>query len=335
MAPEIFFIAPHPAEFTSGGNRYNTQLIGSLRLAGWKVRRFSPSDPRIKTISPGSLVVVDAIYRDPLLEGGFELPPHSRWAALIHYLPELDRLGAGAGPSWVSVFDLLLFPSEFLRTRFKDLYPGSLTPSFVLPPIIPIQIWPEAALKPGEIPKFVIVGNYLPVKGILEFLQQFVIALGQGISLPRFELAIYGSILDQSYWSACRNLADQFPALSKVILSKDIPRSRLLAVLSEATALVSPSSFESFGMAVAEAMALKRPVLALSRGNIPHLVSAYPAARLFDQMEELAMFLKEVIQEPCKAEDLYRSAKATPFEQRPFSPEQVIRQWEWIMDHFW
>ncbi|MBK7474648.1 MAG: glycosyltransferase [Haliscomenobacter sp.] len=83
-----------------------------------------------------------------------------------------------------------------------------------------------------------------------------------------------------------------------------------MAALSEATALVSPSSFESFGMAIAEAMALKRPVLALSEEMYPIWYPPYPAARLFDQMESLAMFPKELIQEPSKAKDI------TPPKQR-------------------
>lgn len=333
MTPEIFFIAPHPLAFTSGGNRYNTQLIGALRLSGWKVRRFSPTDPEIKKTPPGSLFVVDLIYRDALLEGGFELPPHSRWAALVHYLPELDRPGIYADPSWASLFDLLLFPSEFLRRRFGDLYPDSTAAAFVLPPILTNLFWPEAALEPATETKLVVAGNYLPVKGILEFLEQLAQVLDPG---PPFTIEVFGSILDKAYWRACQEVVEESPSLChRVILNAAISRSRLLATLSDASALVSPSSFESFGMAIAEAMCLKRPVLALSGGNVPYLVSSYPGAKLFDQMGTLAFCTKELIQNPSIAKEYYANVRKAPFDSRPFSPDQVIRQWDWIMDHFW
>lgn len=333
MAPEVFFIAPHPLDFTSGGNRYNAQLIGALRLSGWKVRRFSPSDPEIKKTPPGSLFVVDLIYRDVLLMGGFELPTHSRWAALVHYLPELDRPGIYADPSWVSLFDFLLFPSEFLRGRFRDLFPDSAVASFVLPPILTNPFWPEAALEPARETKLVIAGNYLPVKGTLEFLKQLALVLDPG--LP-FTIEVFGSLLDKTYWGACMDVVEESPSLRRrVNLSAAISRSRLLATLSDASALVSPSSFESFGMAIAEAMCLKRPVFALSRGNVPHLVSSYPGARLFDQMGALAFYAKEVIQNPAIAKEYYDKAQKAPFDSRLYSPEQVTRQWDWIMDHFW
>ncbi len=336
MMPEIYFIAPHPLAFTSGGNRYNSQLIGALRLAGWKVRRFGLFDPRIRKIPSGSLIVVDSIYRNALMEGNFELPPHSKWAGLIHYLPELDGEREGANESWASVFDLLLFPSDYLLKRFRSFFTSSSTPSFILPPIIPVRTWPVAALNSGGDPHLMIVANYLPVKGILELLQELATSFDQPAPLPGFRLSVYGSILDEAYWRACRDAVDSSPTLRhRTALNKDMPHFKLFAALSEASAVVSASAFESFGMAIAEAMALKRPVFALSRGNIPELVSGYPAARLFERIEELAACLDEAVRDPAIIEDLCQKAQTVPFDHRPFSSEHVVRQWEWIMDHFW
>ncbi|HXG34264.1 MAG TPA: glycosyltransferase family 4 protein, partial [Bryobacteraceae bacterium] len=69
-----------------------------------------------------------------------------------------------------------------------------------------------------------------------------------------------------------KQLAKKLHCADRVRFIGQVPRSRVLSLLSEIDILVHPSLREAFGLAVLEAMAAGRPVVCLDLGALPELV---------------------------------------------------------------
>lgn len=108
---------------------------------------------------------------------------------------------------------------------------------------------------------FIGVGNLLPAKGYDYLLRAFHAAFAKQENV-RLRLAGGGSEL-----GALRNLAEQLGIASKVEFLGVLDRTRLRQHFWSANAFVHPSHFESFGLAVAEAMATGLPVVSTACGG--------------------------------------------------------------------
>lgn len=327
----IHFICPDPEAFVSGGNLYNRRLLRVLRESGYQIRRWELKDFLQSKPRGGKLYLFDSIFLDQLrnMEDRKKLP--SRRAVLCHYLPGLEKMRQDGGAAfkerwcWLkSVFETAIVPSSFLREvliRQLDWEPSRVW-----------RIWPVLSI-PADIhrkisspPLLLIVANFLPVKGILPFLQQLEHAL-VAEPAPFFRLLVFGDqSLDKSYTQEVRHLVDDSRPLSqRVSLRKPVPAEDLFRYYRAASLLLSTSGFETFGMANAEALLSGLPVLGRRGGNTEYLLNKFDHGLITSSLEEMMEVLLQLLHRPQAFESLHRMAKQIPA-GHPFNGKQAVRR---------
>lgn len=305
----LHFVCPDPDRFISGGNLFNRRLMDRLRQQGWSVQQSEwPLPGHHSSICESVFYFFDSIDFPDLLSR--ELPRPS--ALLCHYLPGMEQAAtaASAPPAWrklATAFDLHLAPSALVRRLLIAKAAVSAQHILVLPPFFEAAE-PLVGVE-NDPPRILLVANLVPVKGILPFLQALQRSLADSKKAPAFELRIIGDRLDADYAAAVdRFLAASRELAGRVRLSRPIPNADLLELFRRSDLLVSSSYFESFGMAVYEALSMGLPVLALNRGNLPYLITDGINGLLFNSLERLSEELLEVMKQPYKRRHLRASA---------------------------
>lgn len=125
-------------------------------------------------------------------------------------------------------------------------------------------------------PHWLTIANLIPGKGILAALESLQHLLGQdgGSNLADFCWTIYGSHdVDPWYAERCRALVAADPSLGpRVEFVNEPAQGEPARLLHRCDLFISSSKMETYGMAVAEALALGKPVAAIATGNIPYLL---------------------------------------------------------------
>lgn len=166
--------------------------------------------------------------------------------------------------TWRRCVDLFAVPSEFAR---RKLAAGGL-------PAERLRVVPGAVADPGE-PRpcgrgAVYVGRLSPEKGLRELLEAWR-------ALDGYPLAIVGGGPEEP---ALRALA---AGVSGVRFLGPLPAERVAEALRRACFLVAPSrAYETFGMAVAEAMAHGRAAVVPAHGALAERVEAGRSGLVYD-----------------------------------------------------
>jgi phosphatidylglycerophosphate synthase len=131
-----------------------------------------------------------------------------------------------------------------------------------------------------------VVANLLRPKGVEKLLVCLRARLPADVSL---RLAIVGSLIaDPEYARACRALVESHEGLARsVVFLGARDHGDVLSEMGRSDALISASTTESYGMALAEARAAALPILALRGGNIGNLVQADAGGAVFDDVDAL------------------------------------------------
>ena len=299
----LHFVCPDPDEFVSGGNLYNRRLMAHLRQRQWTVIRSSWSSMKERPSSRGAaFYFYDSINFKALL--GRQLP---RPAAMIyHYLPGMEQV-AGKKASTVpvawkqlpAIFDLHLAPSILIRNLLVEQVGIDPQRVLVLSPLFePLPLPAPATSAP---PLLLMVANLLPVKGVLPFLAALQQLLDSRQKPPAFELRIVGEPLDPAYAAAVTEKISGHPEMAaRVRLLDPVPQAELLRWYQRSDLVVSAARFESFGMAVFEALSVGVPVLALARGNVPNLITDQVNGLLFNNLRALMEALLHLLEAPEK-----------------------------------
>ncbi len=118
------------------------------------------------------------------------------------------------------------------------------------------------------VPHFLFVGSYKPSKNIPNIIKAFNLFI-KSFNAP-YQLVLAGS----NYWgdSDIAKLIRDLDLGSKVKIAGFVPEDDLPKLYRGATAFVSPSFYEGFGMPFLEAMTCGVPVIASSCGSIPEIV---------------------------------------------------------------
>jgi glycosyltransferase involved in cell wall biosynthesis len=168
----------------------------------------------------------------------------------------------------------------------------------------------------------VFIGRMTEEKGVRLLMEAWDGYLARsGGAAMRLALAGSGPLEDEaSGWSSRRPSVDFFGFLSN---------ERCMALLSRARAAIVPSQWpETFGLAVAEAMASAVPPVASAHGSFPELISHGHDGMLFPpgDANALAAVLKQIADYPGWFDELGENALRT-YEQR-FHPAANVRQLE-------
>ncbi len=321
----IGFVCPDPASFVSGGNRYNERLMRALQLSGHTVQRISLEE-YIPVGMPGAtLLLFDSLYFAKLKKealGDTGIPK----GLIVHYLPGLEAAARGEKVDWgwlSGKFEFAVVPSRFVGELLVRHGAWPASSIWEVPPILQVE---KTMLTPDLPPQLLIVGNYLPVKGLLPFLETFERILAEKTEpIPSFQLTVAGTDdLDTEYTARCRTLVQQSGILkNRVQLLPAISSEELLDYYRRAALLLSPSSFETFGMAVAEALILGLPVLGLRRGNLSNLVNEPSNGLLFSDLEAMIKVILQLLTHPEHMLDLRERARSHPLENR-FTAERAV-----------
>jgi glycosyltransferase involved in cell wall biosynthesis len=119
---------------------------------------------------------------------------------------------------------------------------------------------------------------------------------------------------------------------SQVIMTGNVPHADALRHIAAGDLFVSPSSQEGFGLAIAEAMALGVPVVAVAVGAVPEVVEDGVSGLLVppDGPESLASAIARVLSDQDLRQRLQGAALGRV--QSHFTPAVVAERWEKYLD---
>ncbi|MBL4687445.1 MAG: glycosyltransferase family 4 protein [Nannocystaceae bacterium] len=280
------FVVPPLDGPTTGGTRFNAELIAALRRRGEAVQTSTSYR------DTPSLSWVDSLY----------LPEFPAWAArgsvglLTHYLPSLLTHGARPPSESLQPFEreslacarAFMTPSVYLADELTALGVDPNKIGVVEPGVSP-SARPAVRGIHGEVDheaplQAVLVANVTPGKGILELLDALVSLRG------RYVLRIIGSLeMDQPYVRRCHAVTAARDG--QVVFEGALPHAQCLTRVRESDLLVSASRMESYGMALAEARACGVPIVACEGGNVANLVMRSAGGCLTPDPQALAMAL--------------------------------------------
>lgn len=279
------WVAPDPVSFVSGGNRYNRQLADALHQAGDALSWVHvPED--LPSNAGAHLRIWDSLFWRSLRERVRAGVQHD--LLLAHYLhPECLH----GDTAWLGELPGIIVPGGALSDRLTRMgITGGkilvLEPGFESVPLA------DGPTRQGSL-RLLTVANLVPEKGLRPFLEAMRQLLPATQEIPTWTL--YGDDrLDPHY---ARGIVDilQDPVFQGrwQYLGRLDPR-RLWALYGQFDAMVSASPFESYGMAVREALQGGLPVFGLAGGHLPALVCEAGQGRLFEGPEDLAEFLAMV-----------------------------------------
>ena len=262
----IYFACPDPLSFLSGGNMLNAQIFRAFREAGRAYTRIDWQDIQHIAFTPKDFLFVDSFWINKLQ------PRDCRkiQAFKIFFTPllpsmldpdtdrkkELERLFC---------FDILLANSPFTGTWLDTFMSGKSR-------IETIQPWiKKTEIEPGsDRDRFILVANWQPVKQIHLFLQALAEAdLPEGLKIHFFG----DRKVNESYTMKCMEILKNYPGMNEhIILEGPVSHDLLESVYAGSKCLIDTSLFETYGMALAEALVNGLQVLALGRGNIINLI---------------------------------------------------------------
>jgi glycosyltransferase involved in cell wall biosynthesis len=242
---------PRPAGFVSGGYRYQAEIGAQLAARGEGALRVVAPDAIEAAITgarPGTSIVVDGLFvarrARPLPDGVIALlhgtPAQSPWAtAPLPVIATSQRTADAVAGTARGV--------EVVRPGLDACFHGG-TPRTI----------------DGRL-RIVCIGTVGPGKGQ----RLLAAAIATAPTVARCELELIGDTSSApEYARACALAA----APATVLVRGVLPPNRVAAALRSADLCVSASRDESFGMAVAEAVACGTPVLAFATGEIASFV---------------------------------------------------------------
>ncbi len=307
----VVLIAPGSLDARTGGYEYDRRMVAGLRDGGWRIetRELDASFPRptraalrnaarvLALIPDGATILVDGLALAAMPDEIERASSRLRIVALVH-LPIADQVGLDP-----------VTAAAFRETERRALAASSLvvvTGRASMPAIEAYGIPRDriAVVEPGTTPAPLARGS----PG--ESLQLLCVAtLNQGKGHAILFRALR-SILDRDWRLTCAGSLDRDPPTAqrlrdqlrsdaleeRVTLAGELEQPDLDALYDRADLFVLATLHESYGMAVAEAIARGLPVVSTRTGAIPDLAGD-EAGRLVAPGDEraLAAALREVV----------------------------------------
>lgn len=248
----ILLLEPQrPPGFVSGGYRYQDEVAARLATRGGAQQRaIAPQDleTAIAAVAPGTIVVVDGLFaalrRQPLPAGV---------VALLHQVPDLAP--------WSTA------PLDVIATSqpTADAVASAARRVVVVRPGVGAGFRPDAQPRANDRPRIVCVGTVWPGKGQLLLAE----ALAAAPLAGNCDLVLLGDHgIAPDYVRRIEAAAPPGMVHRRGVCTPE----EVAAELQRADLFVSASRVESFGMAVAEAVACGVPVVAFATGEIASFV---------------------------------------------------------------
>ncbi len=300
------FVVPPLEGPVTGGTLFNRELVRALRELGEDVEVLNGAWPAARTSGPSNLWV-DSLFIDELPSIAAACSRTERVGLIAHFLPSLlehptltpAQLKPGERAA-LNAAEQFLAPSENMAAVLRNLTSASRRIFVVEPGRFACGLAPKQELS-GPV-RAVIVANVVRNKGILPLLQ----ALGeQACESDSFVLQVIGNrSLMPSYAAQCDSAVATTPLLERRVewLGEQSPE-RVVELLQRCDVMVSGSTMESYGMALAEARTLGIPLLAVDGGNVRSWISRHAGGELVHSHAELATAFLEL----CRSRSLRRA----------------------------
>ena len=326
------FVVPPLAGPVTGGTLYNRELCAALVDARLPIEVCSVGDAGLAVLlGAASSLWVDSLYLA-------ELPGLKRSAAgqvglITHYLPSFVALGRAAHGSELSLeerraldaADSFLVTSPFMAEALRSLV-ASQKSILVVSPGTHARPMPRAKRAALGLDA-VLIGNVVPGKRVEPLLRALADVLRPEDSL---RLSIVGSLdADRAYAERCRRLSADSEALAlRVTWCEACTPERTWSILGESDLLLSASSMESYGMALAEARVIGVPILSCVGGNAAAHVVPEAGGQLVSSVSQLGAACVELARAPAHARQRLEQARreALPARSWPRVAQEFVSQ---------
>lgn len=318
----LVFVLPPDSGLVSGGNIYNRELVAAARRRRPIEEMADAELGRAVAEATAGTFFVDTVSLARFLAcvpAPAARPAGQRYLLVVHHLPSLEP-GLPADHPSLAVerealprFDGFLATSPYTAGHLRAR--GYAQPCLTVRPALPARERPPLEYRPGV--RALLVANLIPRKGVLPFLE----ALAAGLE-PGDELAVDvvgRDDLDPDHGARCARVAEERgltetggPAAhrARVRFRGPVPYEDMDALYRDATVFLSPSSMETFGMALQEARAFGVPILARRGGHAAAHVEDGVSGHLYDTAAELAAGLLALVRAPDRMRRLFAAAQA-------------------------
>ena len=286
MASAVF-VVPGPIDTRTGGYIYDFRMVDGLRRLGWTVdvaeidasfpcptpAALASASRLLRDLPPGSTVVVDSLALGAMPDVIAREASRLRIVALVH-LP----LAAAVGLDAATASRLERHEGRALRAAARVIVTGeagrALLARYRLPPEDVAVIEPGTDRAPlaggsgGETVEMLCVATVNAGKGHEMLLEALAAVPHRG-----WRLSCAGSLTrDAATVARVRAAIDAHDLGGRVALLGDLDAAALEAAYDRADLFVLATRQETYGMAVAEALAHGLPVVGTCTGQIPELV---------------------------------------------------------------
>lgn len=273
----IYFVAPDFDSFISGGNIFNKQIYRALQELGMSLKQVEYPFSDMQCATHNDLLLIDSIYINDLKLKQLATQTCKKYF-ICHLLPSMIAHGKGMKyeKNVLQLFDKIIVNSIFCRDYIIKLKLSSNVE--VIQPFIDV---PMNMVLDKKRSGAIIIANWLPSKQLHIFLK--LLSRKEPLPLP---VSIIGSTkMNPDYFKFCKKIISNSEGLKeKVKVFGELGRMETWLALFKSKLLLDCSSFETYGMAVAEAVSIGLPVLSLGNGNIKNLV---PPESICDSMDML------------------------------------------------
>lgn len=298
-------------EGISGGHRYHQHLLAAAPRAGFEMWVARPGF-RLH-LPPADVVVIDSLYAWAAV-GALRRAHHPLAVAIVHQHPGGTRpagrpsLRRRLDLAAYRACDLLVTPGPIVadvlveqygldRARLEIIEPGCDLPAGQQLP----------ALRAGRRLGLLNVANWLPNKGIVELLDAVA-------TLPVDDVTLHlagRTDVEPDYTARVHRRAEQPDLVDRVVVHGALDASAVASLYLAADAFAFPSRVETYGSALAEALAVGLPVVGWRTPHMCALVEEGIAGLLVEvgQIDALAGAIHRVAIDPLERHRLAAGAR--------------------------
>jgi glycosyltransferase involved in cell wall biosynthesis len=311
----IYFIEP-PLGHLSGGSLYNLEMVKRLERDTLGKGFFHPLHGSVRELvqhcqawPAWCVLVLDGLYVSiPEFKASLQqfLPYAQRTYLMLHYLESMNtyytaeaKAALWAGEqSWLRAMRGIIVPSRQLREYLTRQGIDKEKIAVASPGIekVPVGPLPHPKILSANDPiRLIMVGPLSRGKGQLD-----VVHMLARMPVTHFRLHVIGHYEpNASYTEEIRALIQRSHLQDSIILHGSVPQQALFELLPQCDLYLSASSYESYSMATAEAVAHGLPVLAYATGAIGDWVEDGVNGMLIElgQPEQFSQALRRLLTE--------------------------------------
>lgn len=265
------FLLPEINSYQTGGNIYNRQVLDFLRERAEVEVVYQRSGRVELPAAPADVTLIDSL----LLTGATKFFPSlpENFVLLLHYLPELET-GRFSEWRWLSNCRAILCTSRYTQNLLQGRVPLARENIGLAEPGLTEGFFePLPARETEKQINMATFANLLPNKQFLEAMEMLA-----GWPERDWQWHIRGeSALQPAYAAEVERQINSLQLGPRIMLHPPVAPEKVPALLDEADLFILPSRFESYGMAVAEAAARGKRIVAFKTGGLPTTLQGYPA----------------------------------------------------------